>query len=72
MSHRQNQTGSNSPSTQAKTPILRTPFTNKGLEAAPVQNTRPKRRVVSEDEIRICAYRKWEHSGKPSGDGVQF
>jgi hypothetical protein len=27
---------------------------------------------LSDDEIRLCAYRKWEAAGKPSGDGVQF
>ena len=72
MSHRRNHTGSNSLSTHGKTPILRTPFTNKGMDGAPAQNTRPNSRAVSEDEIRRCAYRKWENSGMPSGDGVQF
>jgi hypothetical protein len=28
--------------------------------------------VVSAEEIRQCAYRKWEHAGKPAGDGLQF
>jgi len=27
---------------------------------------------VSADDIRLCAYQKWEHAGKPAGDGVQF
>ena len=72
MSHRQNHAGSNSRSTQGKTSILRAPFTNKGLDGASAQNARPKPRAVSEDEIRLCAYCKWENSGKPSGDGVQF
>lgn len=29
-------------------------------------------RVVSVDDIRRCAYQKWEDAGKPHGDGVQF
>jgi Protein of unknown function (DUF2934) len=29
-------------------------------------------RLVSEDAIRLCAYRKWESAGKPTGDGIQF
>lgn len=28
--------------------------------------------VVSVEEIRQCAYQKWERAGKPSGDGAQF
>jgi hypothetical protein len=27
---------------------------------------------VSADDIRLCAYRKWESAGKPAGDGAQF
>jgi len=27
---------------------------------------------VSDEDIRLCAYRKWEAAGKPTGDGVQF
>jgi hypothetical protein len=26
----------------------------------------------SEEEIRICAYRKWERAGRPEGDSVRF
>jgi len=29
-------------------------------------------KLVSEEDIRLCAYRKWEAAGKPTGDGVQF
>ena len=29
-------------------------------------------RLVSADDIRLRAYRKWESAGKPTGDGVQF
>jgi hypothetical protein len=28
--------------------------------------------LVSAEEIRLCAYRKWESAGKPTGDGIQF
>jgi hypothetical protein len=31
-----------------------------------------KREKVSADDIRLCAYRKWESAGKPPGDGIQF
>jgi hypothetical protein len=24
------------------------------------------------EAIRLCAYRKWESAGKPTGDGIQF
>lgn len=29
-------------------------------------------RLVSEEGIRLCAFRKWENAGKPTGDGIQF
>jgi hypothetical protein len=29
-------------------------------------------KLLSEEDIRLCAYRKWEAAGKPTGDGVQF
>ena len=29
-------------------------------------------RPVTADDVRLCAYRKWERAGKPPGDGVQF
>jgi hypothetical protein len=28
--------------------------------------------VVSQADIRLCAYRKWENAGKPAGAGVRF
>ncbi len=28
--------------------------------------------LVSAQDIRLCAYQKWELAGKPVGDGVQF
>jgi len=24
------------------------------------------------EDIRLCAYRKWESAGKPAGDGIRF
>ena len=29
-------------------------------------------RSASADDIRLCAYRKWESAGRPTGDGIQF
>ena len=29
-------------------------------------------KLVSDEDIRLCAYQKWEAAGKPTGDGVQF
>ncbi len=31
-----------------------------------------KGKLVSDEDIRLCAYQKWEAAGKPTGDGVQF
>lgn len=28
--------------------------------------------LVSAEAIRLCAYRKWESAGKPTGDGIRF
>jgi len=27
---------------------------------------------LSDEDIRLCAYQKWEAAGKPAGDGVPF
>jgi hypothetical protein len=29
-------------------------------------------RPITVDDIRFCAYRRWERAGRPAGDGVQF
>lgn len=29
-------------------------------------------KLVSDEDIRLCAYQKWEAAGKPDGDGIQF
>jgi DUF2934 family protein len=31
-----------------------------------------KIRLVSAEDIRLRAYRKWESAGKPTGDGISF
>jgi hypothetical protein len=28
--------------------------------------------TVSTEEIRQCAFQKWENAGRPNGDGIQF
>lgn len=28
--------------------------------------------LISDEDIRLCAYQKWEAAGKPTGDGIQF
>jgi DUF2934 family protein len=28
--------------------------------------------LVAAEDIRLCAYRKWESAGKPTGDGIPF
>jgi hypothetical protein len=32
----------------------------------------PNGKTVSEEDIRLCAYCKWEAAGRPAGDGVSF
>jgi len=32
----------------------------------------PTHTAVADEDIRLCAYQKWEVAGKPAGDGVQF
>jgi len=29
-------------------------------------------KLVSDEDLRLCAYQKWEAAGKPAGDGVEF
>jgi hypothetical protein len=33
---------------------------------------RPQRRPPSEQEIRLCAYLRWEATGRPMGDSTRF
>jgi len=39
---------------------------------APAVETNHRTPVVSADDIRLTAYRKWADAGMPAGDGVQF
>ena len=41
-------------------------------KAAVVPGDNHNGKLVSEEDIRLCAYQKWEAAGKPTGDGVQF
>ena len=41
------------------------------LPAAPGNKDHSTRQVAA-DDIRLCAYRKWERAGKPTGDGIPF
>jgi len=55
----QSQVGPTGPTTATQTPVA---FGDKG----------PKAQLVLAEEVRLCAYRKWERAGKPTGDGIQF
>jgi hypothetical protein len=37
-----------------------------------VARAAPAVKQPAEEEIRKCAYRKWEMAGRPEGDGVRF
>lgn len=41
-------------------------------DAVPSRDNDHKGKFVSDEDIRLCAYQKWEVAGKPGGDGVQF
>jgi len=53
---------------KSASPTSETRPTVASLLAEPSRNGQP----VSEEAIRMCAYRKWESAGKPGGDGVHF
>ena len=55
----QTQSGSTGPSTTTQTVVA---SGDKGHNA----------QLVSAEDIRLCAYQKWEIAGKPTGDGIQF
>lgn len=44
------------------------------ISATRSQADEPSKRLVSvtEDEIRVLAFQKWERAGRPNGDGVGF
>ena len=63
------------PTTVAKAAVaLRDEVDNAQLvitsEKAP--NARLVSRLVSAEDIRLCAYQKWENEGKPADDGIRF
>ncbi|HEV3143808.1 MAG TPA: DUF2934 domain-containing protein [Gemmataceae bacterium] len=41
-------------------------------KVAPAAHAKPKTLAVSEDDIRLAAYYKWEAAGRPAGDGHSF
>jgi hypothetical protein len=41
-------------------------------DVKPVATVSAVRQPVSEAEVRLRAYHRWEVSGKPPGDGVNF
>jgi len=55
-----------------------TPPVQRGIpEARPAPATRPLAagatgRAPSEDQVRLCAYLKWEAAGRPAGDSLRF
>jgi len=62
---------------------MKTPPSAKRASASPTSETRPATvsvlaepspngQPVSEEAIRLCAYRKWQTAGRPRGDGVNF
>lgn len=61
--HRKPATAARTGSTTEKTPP-QTP-----VAACEVEHNTP---AVSADDVRLCAYRKWERAGRPIGDGMQF
>ena len=50
-------------------PGKRTTVSNAGVTSS---DNDDNGKVAWYEGIRICAYRKWEAAGKPTGDGVQF
>jgi hypothetical protein len=50
-----------SPTSEAKPTVV-------SVLAKPSRSGQP----ISQEAIRLCAYRKWEAAGKPGGDGVNF
>ncbi|OAI54953.1 hypothetical protein AYO44_13940 [Planctomycetaceae bacterium SCGC AG-212-F19] len=46
--------------------------TTRTKSAVPSGDNDHNGKLVSDENIRLCAYQKWEAAGKPTGDGVQF
>jgi hypothetical protein len=45
---------------------------DKPREEGPISRTPLAHQPLSADEIRVCAYLRWEAAGKPPGDGTKF
>jgi hypothetical protein len=50
----------------------RTEWANTTPPGATATNKTGRLEPISEQEIRLRAYRKWESAGRPNGDDVQF
>ena len=71
--HRRNRVRARVVEKLAAAPIWTPIPTNRRLSGSLAVNQRATRRKqASEEDIRLCAYRKWENAGRPPGDGVQF
>jgi hypothetical protein len=70
--HRRNRVLARTVEKLATAPIRVPVPTNRVMNNAFVAAPRAPRQQASEEEIRLCAYRKWESAGRPPGDGVQF
>jgi hypothetical protein len=57
--------------TPANTDLAGQPTTPTKAAVASCQNNH-NGKLVSVEDIRRCAYQKWEAAGQPTGDGVQF
>jgi len=44
----------------------------KAAVASALDDLSPNGQPISEEAIRLCAYRHWVAAGKPGGDGVNF
>jgi hypothetical protein len=42
------------------------------VQTQPAMHAKPKTLPVSEEDIRLAAYFKWEAAGRPTGDGRDF
>jgi hypothetical protein len=67
----------------SRTMRMKTATSPKGASAYPTSETKPavasvlvepspNSETISEEAIRLGAYRHWVTAGKPSGDGVNF
>jgi hypothetical protein len=57
---------------KVKTAPAKAPAPSNGASAAAPLRSTPARALVSEQQIRVAAYMRWEAAGKPEGDGTHF